>query len=737
MAFRSTEFNKEDQIRQYEGEFRSNTSALEGSEPEVPKVKFLEVAHIGGVEKFDPKKEGAKSDRASNRRKKKRENKIRKYFRSVDLTEEQEKAVKTDIKRCIQDWRKNRGDMETRLARWNDLVEGIREESDFPWEGAANLHIPLIEIQMNIIHSAIRQTMLKNDNLWVGEYFGVDNDMLTQMLIIENFLNFKSRTDLSLSSVLSDFAWSTLRDGTSIGQVTWADEREMVVRFVEYKTIEEFQEAFPGASESGIPDKEYIRILEALNKGEPVELEEEHERIVYRGPLVDLVDLNDFVMSPITAKETRFASLVGKRFRVPLSNVYSSELDGWYKDGSGDAIKKHLNSQEQADFYTSQRDSIEGINRSIEDKDAILVDGIHRFDLDKDNVNEKYAFCYDEGSDTLLAYWHYPYEHGRDCFVPVRFKKRPNRFFGRSLPEQLEDINEEIDTQHNQRTNSRTITTVPTFKARNSIKGDFDPTRRDQIFKPGRTYWLSRPEDLTQFDIRETDFSQSEREEQTLFQIADTLTGATQLRSGGETRLDPRAPALKVQTLLQRSDVRLDDAMEEMAGDSGRNEGFNAIGFQALELYRQFGDEEDLKFLDTVEPREIDMATGRLSAGQAKIAELDAKSIDSEKMKIMMSKTSVSQNPEVQFQKEYLIYQILVQEPLVGGQEQMRMQMVSDLLASARKEKMRRLLVQRMNSRPPEAAQAEQNMLLQNVLGFGGQNGSSRTGQAGIPTQPA
>lgn len=737
MAFGNTEYNKPDQIRKTAGDFATDTPALEGFDPDVPTAKFISVEHVGGgIQEFDPSKiKSIVKDKPSRQQRRYRDNKIRKYFREEKLSEEQEKLVKADIKRCLQGWKQDRGDLETRLTRWNDLVEGIREPTDFPWEGAANLHIPLIEIQMNIIHSAVRQTMLKNDNLWVGEYYGTDNDMLTQMLIVENFLNFKSRTELSLPAVLSDFTWSVLKDGTVIAQITWVDEREPRTLFVEYKSIEEFQEAFPSASDSGIKEEQYIQILEQLNKGKPVEIEQEEERIVYRGPLVSLVELNDYVMYPMTAVETRFSDLCGKRFRIPLSSIYCSEKQGWYKKGSGDAIKKGaLKGADQTDFYTSQRDLTEGISRAIDSKDITLYDGIHRFDLNEDGINEKYVFCYEESSDTLLAYWKYPYEHGRDCYIPIRFKKRPNRFLGRSLPEQLEDINEEIDIEHNQRVNSRTISTVPTFKAKLSLKGEFDPSRRDQRFRPGQTYWLARPEDLTQFEIRDTDFGSSEREEQSLFQVADTLTGASQLRSGRESRLDPRAPALKVQTLLQQSNIRLDDCMEEMAGDSMRNEGFNAIGFQTIELYRQFGDAEDLKFLDTVLPREMDTATGRMTAGQVEVKALESNKIDSDRMKIMMSKTSVSQNPDIQFQKEYLTYQILSQEPLVAGDEEMRMQMVSDLLASARKDKLRRLLLTRMQNRPPDVAMAQQNALRQNVLSSMSRNsnGTTGSGQEGI-----
>ena len=739
MAFRSTEHNKPNQIAQTEGAFSTDIAPQAGTPLDVPKVKFLGMEKFSSTEKFDASAPVITSTRPEKRRSKRRNDKLRKYFREVKLTEEQEKAIKLKLKECIAGWKQDRGDLPTRLSRWNDLVEGIREETDFPWEGAANLHVPLTEIQMNIIHSAVRQTMLKNDSLWVGEYFGTDNEMLAQMLQIENFLNFKSRTDLSLNSVFSEIVWSTLRDGTSVAQVTWCDEREKCKRLKTYETVEDFVDVYPTPQQAEITAESYAKILDQLTRGEEVEIEEEYEKILYRGPLVDLVELNDFVMYPMTAYETRFSTFVGKRFNLNLSAVFAAERQGWYRQGTADKIKQHSINKDgtkrnETDYYTNQRDLIEGISRPSKGEDLQLYDGILRYDLNDDGENERYAVTFDDASDTLLAFWDYPYEHAKDCFVPLRFKKRPKRFLGVSIPGQLEDINEEVDIQHNQRINSRTITTVPTFKAQMSLKGQFDPSRKDMRFKPGQVYWLSKPEALDQFKMNETDFSQSDREEQNSFQIADNVTGASQLRSGRESRLDPRAPALKVQTLLQQSNIRLDDGMEELAGDSMRNEGFNGIGYQVMELYRQFGDDEDFKFPQTIQAREMD-DQGRMTTGKIEMSELDHSKLETEKMKIMMSKTSVSQNPDAQFQKEYLIYQILQNEPLVGGNQQARRQMVSDLLASARKEKLRRILAAEMAAMPPDMAQANGTALMNNVLssmGRGGMNAGQGTGQTGI-----
>lgn len=115
--------------------------------------------------------------------------------------------------------------------------------------------------------------------------------------------------------------------------------------------------------------------------------------------------------------------------------------------------------------------------------------------------------------DELMAVMEYPYRV--DFYALFRIEKRPNRLIGNSVPNQSRDLNHLMDTQATQRVLSREITTVPSFKAKKSAKGDFDPEAEENRWRPGAIFWLEDPEAFDQFKVQPTDLGESMQEERT------------------------------------------------------------------------------------------------------------------------------------------------------------------------------------------------------------------------------
>lgn len=721
MALARSRFAVPDQINLNPGENRSDNPTIQGTEVTSPDPEFSQIERFGNVDKIL----STKTRQAKRQAKRNISGNIKKYFREVSLTEDQKKDIEQDIKNHIEHWKQNRSDLESKLKRWNYLTEGITEQTNFPWPGASNLHIPITGIHLSIFHSAARQTMFSHDNIFTIDYFGLEPEQLQSALKQENFLNYKCSTEIGFDPIASDLVWCAGRDGVAIAQVHWVEDLKLVKQFHIFDDIQKFQEQFPTPESLKIASEVYESILNKINTGEEVELEIEILKPMKVGPQIDIVELNDFVMSPVTAYKTKFANFVGKRFTVRLTDIAMMQEQGNIrKDWKFYDEVKNFKHGTKKDSNTKLKDRIEGLNRPDDIDEIEMFDGIHRFDLNKDGIKEDYLCLYNEKTGKVGQYWTYAFNHGQDCFIPIRIISRPNRFVTPGIPEMLEDINLSINTLHNQRTNSRTITSVPTFKAKKSIQKEFDPTRKDQTFIPGRVYWLTDLESVKQFDIKEVDFSQTTNEENNLYAIADQRTGASQLRSGRESRLDPRAPALKVQTLLQQSNIRLDDNFQQMSGNSIMNEGFAAIGYQILELYKQFG-EENLDYPAINLSREISSDNKSLQEN-FKTVSFKKSEIFTDNIKVRVSKTSVNQNPEIQFQKQYTLYQILGQEPLIAGNIMARIQMLNDLLSSARAESLRRHLP--IGEKTPELMALEAN-IQQNLLRSQQQNVS----QGGVP----
>lgn len=602
------------------------------------------------------------------------------FFRRVRLDKEQVLDIEKELNVLYNDAVESRGDLDQLLAHWNDMAEGIAQPKDFPWQDASNLFVPITEIHLNNIHAQARQTLLKGDQLAYVKQVGF-NGSAEAAQKAEKFLNYKCLQEIPLVDRANQLIWATLRDGTGIGQVQWVVRKEKIHRIVDFKDANEFLSKYADAEAAGMSEKQYAKVLDKLNSGKPAALVIQKDEITYRGPSVTTVQLSDFLMAPMTSVRTEMARLVGKRFEMMESDLRRAE-EQWDWQQIDKVLKRQ--SVGLTDLSTTLKDSIEGIYRKSSERGAyVLADGIFRTDLDGDGIDERYLFVYHPQTKTLVDFRYYPYLHGRDCFVPIRCKKRPGRFLGRGKCQQLDDLNSEINTQHNQRIDSRTISTVPTFKALNSAKGalGFDPTRPQTRFRPGGIIWLMTMTDVEQFKITQTDMGETLQEESTLFSLADQLTGSSQLRSGKETKADPRAPAAKVNMLLNQSNIRMDDDFEEMAGSAIDNEGFNAILTQILELYHQFHDPD----LDAI-PEMADNGNAKMDAnGVPQKVPISRSDLEVRgKLKVMLAKTSSAMNPDSVYIKFMQVFSMLKEDPMVGGNPKGHLTLLKNLLNYAR-----------------------------------------------------
>lgn len=654
------------------------------------------------------------------------------FFRKVNLSDEQEQLVVADLDKCVKDAFESRNDLDDMLARWNDMAEGIATPKNFPWPNSSNLFIPVTEVHMNNVHSAARQTLLKGESLYyVRSVGGMETDFDTAAKL-ERFMGYKANVELPLIDRFSQLIWCAERDGTVIAQIQWQVKKGKVREIAVYTSTVQFLEQHPTPEDAGLSQKQYNNVVEKLKVGNRVVLVEATERVLEKGPVISIVQLADFLMSPMSSIRTEFAKFVGKVFTMNKDQLNrAKKFDDW--DNVDDVISTKEDGRK--DMSTQLKDDIEGIVRRSGKGEFVLVDGIHHFDLDDDGVDEKYLAVYHPLSKKLLMYLHYPYLHDKDCFVALRLKKRPNRFLGRGLPQMLEDINFEINTQHNQRIDSRTITTVPTFKAKATAKTKFDPTRADQRFIPGRVFYLDNFDDVAQFDIRPTDMGESLQEESTLMSMADQQTGSGQLRSGQETKQDPRAPAAKVSMLLNQSNVRLDDYFEELAGSAPDNEGFNAIGEQILELYYQFFD-DDMAKLPMLKPNlqpELD------DNNKPKTVTMKREDfLLRNRMKVQMAKISTLHNPDAMLMRYMQLFSLLINDPLVGQRPEGRMNLIKTLLTLSREENTDKYLPKDVNEASQAMGVAQIMAMMQKGGGPGGSQAGARNRNGALkPATPA
>lgn len=587
--------------------------------------------------------------------------------RLLDLTDDQMEKLRKRVKGDYDEWKSNTSELHSSLRRWNDLVEGVMEETDYPFEGASNLHIPLIAIYMKVYHSILRRSILAADSIWYAE---TDNEVLDQWLPdIEESLNYKARAKWNIAEGISDVIWTTERDTLGILHIPYVEEYEENVKDIIYvHSMEDFLEEFP-PEDPGLSKEEWqswAAMVQAEATDEiPVEIPITYDREIYRGPKAEIVELADFIIFPATAKSISKTDChgFGHRFWWRREMVYEKRREGvWYDDAVGEFLEKTKKGSEVSDYMRS-KDEIEGLSRSSKGKEHEFASLIYRIRFKGDKTERKLLLVYAPDTNIIMAVIDFPYR--RDHYAIFRIGKKPNRLLGDGIPKDLEDLNEEVDTQHNQRINSRKIAEVPSFKAKKSAHKDFDPTAYENLWKPGVVFWLDDPEAFDQFKVQPADFGSSMREEQNTMQIASLQEGVEPFSFSGNALPDnPDAPGNKTQFLIQQSNLRMDDPLAEL------RMGVEDVGAICLSHEYQFGPAQ-ITFMRRDDQNQRQRGTF-------------PKRLLRKGINMKMFGITVRLNPDAEFQKWFQYYAALSKDPIIAKRDKSRWYLLMQALKNGR-----------------------------------------------------
>ena len=452
------------------------------------------------------------------------------YRKLKVLTPEQMDRVKKVMKDVWSEWKDNTRYQNNKLRTAVDRMEGISEAKDYPWANSSNLNIPYTEIQILIATDIVASTMMDADPVFfireqLPERPGHPEEHVDPK--IESWWNWVFTKQLNLPEECRMAIFLAFRDPLSILVEDWVVETPKEYSVQVFESVEDFQKRFPDADSAGVSQNTYELWLGQLGiKHEPIELEIEERVVRYRGPKARVVELKDLVRYPVSCPSLKYTQFHGDQFRERRPFFKQKvKLDQFYKVETDEMLKGRAKN-EAIDDIAQQLDTIEGISSNRKTPDEYdCVRGNLKIDLDDDGEEELYHVVYNPEHNRLLRMERFPYWHNRTNYIPFRIRRKPNRLLGRCFMDMLYDLNEEINTQHNQRIDSRTITTVPTFKIHQSESDLFNRMEReDGHFYPGQKWVLSNMNNLEMLETK-VDFMGTLQEEQNLFQIGDMLTG--------------------------------------------------------------------------------------------------------------------------------------------------------------------------------------------------------------------
>ena len=581
------------------------------------------------------------------------------------LSEGQKTKLKAKLEKELKNWGENTTGLHHNLVRWNDLLEGIVPDTDWPFQGAANIHIPIIGIYCKVYHSIERRSILGSEMIWTIET--PEEALRDSLPEVEEMINYKARNEWNISDALSDVFWTTGRDGLGILEINYVEEiEEDVEDFVLISSPQEFMEEFPTPEDSQMAPEQWQMLMQAATQAspeDPLEIPIVYDKVLYRGPHAEVVDLADFVVLPATAVDIsyRHARGYGKRFYMRKTLVQQKADAGEWDAKEVKELLDACKGASEISEYKKSKEDIEGLSRSKDNDELEFFELCYHCKIGKKEVKLKLIYSLEH--DKLPFYIKFPLRI--DNYALFRIEKRPNRLVGSSIPKELEDLNEEIDALHNQRVNSRKIAEVPSFKGKKTAKTDYDAGAENNLWKPGVIFWLDDPQAFEQFKVQPVDLNSSMLEEKNDIQISSLHVGVEPfLFSGNASSANPDAPGNKTAMLIQQSNLRMDDPISEL------RDGVEAVGNIILALEYQFGD-----------PIITYVSSDVNGIQQTKIV---PKRILRKGLQMRMHGVTVALNPEAEFMKWFQMTQGLMAFPLIGQRIQSQWELIMRMLRAGR-----------------------------------------------------
>lgn len=468
----------------------------------------------------------------------------------IRLSKDMEAQFKNFLDQEIREALNDRTEFDDNLARWQEVYNAppATEVKDFPLANSANLTVPVIKEAVNTLTAQLSQTVITPTPKWVIKTDSDEWKMFTG--ILERFLDRAAREDLNVDDAFETWILEGGKYGTAIVEVTHAyDKRQWMVYGRDGKTA-------------------YME-----------------ERVFKEGPELVNVPLQNFIL-PFTSNSIQDARWVAKRFRKTSVELHVMEANGFFGNLSKVLIEDADN-QPQGDAL---EEVVEEKHRDLQDADPGHEDSFEFFEWwGRYDIGDGKGGKGKGQESELLVYYHmksrsiariqyHPYWHGERPFVEFIYFPVEYRFYGQGICEQLEELQEEISTIHNQRLDgSSTANVKPVLSRRlaSSLKSG------DALFT-GQVIEVDDPtSDVMPLKLSDTPPSTVLNEQITRGYV-ERLVGLNEASSRG-VQPTSRTTATAQSLLLQESKQRFDQTIRKL------RRGIGQVGKLIFMDYFQYG----------------------------------------------------------------------------------------------------------------------------------------------------
>lgn len=411
-----------------------------------------------------------------------------------------------------------------------------KERKDFPFQGSANLVIPVIATDVDIVFSRLMGILFNPDNLWSCK--PLNETMVDFAPRLQEFLEWAQEAELGAYDAVADWLMELCKLGTGILKQRYTRESKRVYLWRE--------------TSEGV-------------------VEQQTEMLVKDHPVIEHVSLFDFLI-PGTSKNIQDAPWCAERITLTWGQILNRMRAGIYQ------VPPNFNRSwltDRGSMMEQQMGNLDLLRPTLGDRIELWECWL---DYDIQGIGQPQAIVatVHVPSQTFFRIDYNPFFTQEKPYSFARYLRQEKRFYGIGLCEMLDQFQDEISTMHNQRLDNSTLSNSSMFKAKRGAG-----IRQDEPVFPGRWFLLDDLDDVVPMNMGQR-YDSTINNEQLTLNYARGRTGVSDYISGADNTSINYATATTVVQQQNQGAKRFDQVLRESRrclGETGR---------RVVELYQQF-----------------------------------------------------------------------------------------------------------------------------------------------------
>lgn len=458
--------------------------------------------------------------------------------------------LSAEIGTILDEALRNQEPLLKKLRKWEKMYKGIRPPKNFPYTGAANTAIPLTRWLTETVLVRIIDTLFSQKKVWIARARKKGYEDLA--IQIEDGLDWWQRWIVKFRKSIFSPLLQAIKMGTGVIYMPYVREKRTMYR---YPTKEEVKDS---------KIKKYV----AKNGEKVVKIPE----TVYDGPKIYPISREDFVISS-DATCIKDAFLVGYRTYISKSKFKARVASGYY-DIDESTVESIIKGDE---LDETKRERIADAFKEVDpgNRDRVAIWELwFSFDVDGDDEADDIVMSYHVNTKTPLRARYNEYFYGFRPFKEFVFNPVEYMFDGDGMCTMLEQLQEEMDTVHNQRLDRMNQINAPVYLRRSGSGIG------DQKIHPGAILDVDDIETAYKEFVHHDVYPSTERTESLIVQYAMNVAGVSPNQMGQSTSERPvaRETLALIQELNKKYKFFIDNLREDVA----------EIAMMAIEEFTQF-----------------------------------------------------------------------------------------------------------------------------------------------------